>query len=221
MKKQILNALKAKFEGVSDSVLNRIAEKLAKTVTKEEDVTTAIEGVSLQQVIDSYADGRATEASQSAVSNYEKKHGLKDGVKADDGGEQKKEPKAKTEDGYDIGAMIAAVVKEAVTPLTEQLQAINGDKIQNARTTQFNEVINKLPAKQKALFEKGFARMKFETDEEFAAYLEELKPEIETIVTEEEAKGATFGRPLGGGKLTGKEASEKECDEIAERIMSK
>lgn len=221
MKKQILDALKAKFEGVSESVLNRIAEKLAKTVTKEEDVAAAIEEVTLQQVIDSYADGRATEATQSAVSNYEKKHGLKDGVKADNGGEQKNEPKAKTEDKDDIGTLIAAAVKEAVTPLAEQLQAINGDKIQNARTTQFNDAISKLPAKQKALFEKSFARMKFENDEEFTVYLEELKPEVETIVTEEEAKGATFGRPLGGRKSTGKEASEKECDEIAERIMGK
>ena len=44
MKKIILEKLKAKFEGVSDSILDRIAEKLAKTVKNEEEATTAVEG---------------------------------------------------------------------------------------------------------------------------------------------------------------------------------
>ena len=63
MKKIILDALKAKYVGVSESILNRMAEKLVKTVTKEEDVAAAVEAVTFQQ-IDSEADRRATEASQ-------------------------------------------------------------------------------------------------------------------------------------------------------------
>lgn len=82
MKKEILEALKAKFEGVSEAILNRIADKLAKTVTKQEDVATAVEGVTFQQVLESYGDSRATEAQQTAVTNYEKKHGLKDGKRS-------------------------------------------------------------------------------------------------------------------------------------------
>lgn len=90
MLQEILNALKAKFEGVSDAVLNRIAAKLAKTVTTAEQVKSAVDGVTLQQVIDSYADNRATEATQTAIRNYEQKHGLKDGVKIDNQGDSKK-----------------------------------------------------------------------------------------------------------------------------------
>ena len=82
----ILEKLKAKFEGVSDSILDRIAEKLAKTVKNEEEATTAVEGVTLQQLFDSYGDSRATEAQRTAVSNYEKKYGLKDGAKVTSGG---------------------------------------------------------------------------------------------------------------------------------------
>jgi len=44
-RQQILDALKAKFQGVSDSVLGRIADKLSKTVTSAEQLTTAVEGV--------------------------------------------------------------------------------------------------------------------------------------------------------------------------------
>lgn len=83
MRKQILDALKAKFQGVSESILNRIADKLCKTVTTAEQVQTAVDGVTIQQVIESYADSRATEASQTAVHTYEQKYGLKDGAKVE------------------------------------------------------------------------------------------------------------------------------------------
>lgn len=76
MRKAILDALKAKFQGVSESVLNRIADKLCKTVTTAEQVQTAVDGVTIQQVIEGYADSRVTEASQTAVHNYEQKYGL-------------------------------------------------------------------------------------------------------------------------------------------------
>lgn len=85
MRQQILDALKAKFSGVSEKILGRIADKLAKTATTAEQVTTAVEGVTFQQVLESYGDSRATEAQQTAVHNYETKHGLKDGQKIDNG----------------------------------------------------------------------------------------------------------------------------------------
>lgn len=44
MRKEILDALKAKFTGVSDAILGRIADKLAKTATTAEQVATAVEG---------------------------------------------------------------------------------------------------------------------------------------------------------------------------------
>ena len=88
MKKEILEALTTKFPGVSSAVLDRIATKLAKTITKTEDIATAVEGVTIQQIIDSYTDSRVTEASETArknaVNDYESKYGLKDGVKTVD-----------------------------------------------------------------------------------------------------------------------------------------
>ena len=98
MRKIILEKLKAKFEGVSDFILDRVAGKLAKTVTTEEEATTAVAGVTLQQLFDSYGDSRATEAQVSAVENYEKKYGLKDGAKVKDGDG----PDGKKDDGKRI-----------------------------------------------------------------------------------------------------------------------
>ena len=70
MKQKLFDALKAKFPGVNANVLNRIAEKLAKTVTTDEQVTTAVAGVTQEfiEIIESYGDSRATEAQQTKSS---------------------------------------------------------------------------------------------------------------------------------------------------------
>lgn len=83
MFKTILEALQRKFPGVDAKMLEPIAKKLAKTTAKEEDVATSVEGVTFQQVAESYSDFRVNEAvltaSTKAVSDYETKHNLKDG----------------------------------------------------------------------------------------------------------------------------------------------
>ena len=127
MKKTILDARKAKFVGVSEAILDRVATKLARTVVTAEQVAPAVEGVTIQQVIDSYGDSRATEAQQTAVHNYESKYGLKDGQKIDGGGsgQQTTTTTVQTETppaaGGDIAAQIAAAVSAAVKPLTDEI----------------------------------------------------------------------------------------------------
>ena len=71
MKDKILAALKAKFSGVSADILDRIAVMLAKTVTTEEQVATAVEGVTeeLINVIEGYGDSRATGAQKTATTS--------------------------------------------------------------------------------------------------------------------------------------------------------
>lgn len=85
MKKEIFDALKAKFPNAAGAILDRIAEKLAKTVTDSSQVASAVERVTQEfiDIINSYGDSRATEAQQTAVHNYETKYGLKDGAKID------------------------------------------------------------------------------------------------------------------------------------------
>ena len=73
MRKEILDALKTKFPGVSESILGRIADKLSKTATNAEQVKTAVDGVTIQQVIESYGDSRATEASATAGKSTNRK----------------------------------------------------------------------------------------------------------------------------------------------------
>ena len=200
MRKLILDALKAKYEGVSESILNRIADKIAKTVTKEEDVATAVEGVTLTQVLESYGDSRATEAQQTAVANYEKKHGLKDGQKMDGGTSEKDPDGTKPESGGDdLSRQIQAAVAAAMKPLTDEITALKAGKVSDARRQQLDAIIANAPEKFRERIGKDYGRMTFGGDEEFNSWLEDVKADAEALTGEMAARGAVFGQPVGGG----------------------
>lgn len=212
MKTKILEGLRAKFPGVKDSVLSRIAEKLAETVTTEEAVTTSVEGVTFQQVLESYGDSRATEATQTSVTNYEKKHGLKDGKPVEDPNKGK-EPK-KTED--EMPAWAKALVEQNEN-LSKQLQAINGDKLAKARKDKLDAIIKDAPEAVKTLVAGGIKPEAFATEEEYDAHLATIKTQVETLSTQLQAKGGVFKSPPGGGGGGGEKPSQEVEARIKER----
>lgn len=217
MRKQILEALKAKFEGVSEAVLGRIADKLVKTVKTEEQVATAVEGVTLQQVIDGYADSRATEAQQTAVRNYESKHGLKDGVKVENGGApEKTEPE---NGGEEVPAWAKALV-ESNKALTDRLNKMDGERTTATRKQQLAKITEKLPESLR----KAYDRISVDTmtEEEFTTLQEEVTAEVSAIVAENKSKGAVFGRPVNNSTAKNNGGSDKEAtDEEAQAVVDK
>lgn len=186
MKKKILEALKTKFEGVSEAILDRIAVKLAKTVSTEDQVATAVEGVTLQQVIESYGDSRATEAQQTAVRNYEAKYNLKDGKPEKiDGGEPNKGKATETSGAEDTPAWVKA--------LTDRLDRLEASRTAENRKQQLGKVIDRLPENLR----KAYERLPLEgySDEQFSTVLSEITTEVEGIAGETAAKGGVFGKP--------------------------
>lgn len=216
MKEQILTALKTKFTGVQDAILNRIADKLAKTVKTEEEVATAVEGVTLQSVIDGYADSRATEAAQTAVSTYEKKHNIKDG-KPEKAGEPEKKNPADTKGSDDTPEWAKALIESNKT-LAEKLAKIEGEKAANNRLKELNKVIENAPDTIKSRFGKDFNKMNFKTDEEYQEWLADVKADVETLVTDLTAAGAVFKKPAGGG---GTPPPSKPSAEVEARIKER
>lgn len=205
MRKELLDALKAKFPGVSEKILGRIADNLAKTITKSEDVATAVEGVAFQQVLESYGDSRATEAQQTAVTNYEKKHGLKDGKKVENGGgtsnpNEKEGAGGNGEEnkGGDLTAQISAAVAAAMKPLNDKLAALEGEKLTNSRKSTLDGILKDAPDTIRQRYEKDFARMTFKDDEDFNGWIGEITPDVEKITSDYQAKGGVVGRPKGG-----------------------
>ena len=217
MRKEILDALKAKFPGVSDSVLGRIADKLAKTATTAEQVKTAVEGVTIQQVIESYGDSRATEASntarENAVKDYESRYGLKDGVKVtnntNNGGEQPTGGSATNPTGGDETPAWAKT-------LLERIGRLETSKTTETRKQQLNAIIGKLPETTR----KAYERLPLDkySDEEFTTMLGEVTTEVEGIVDETQARGGVFGKPSATGGTTQQTAlTEAQKAAIAHR----
>lgn len=196
MKTKILDALKPKFEGVSDAILERIATKLAKTVKTEDDVTTAVEGVTFQQVLESYGDSRATEAAKTAVKNYETQHKLKDGKKVDDVEPNDEGAKKKGDDDKDVPEWAKEFI-EANKRLTEELATLRGEKISVARKTALGEVIKGLPAELQSRYEKDFSRLNFKDDDDFNSWLEDTKTDVEGINVKMSAYSSPFGSQFG------------------------
>ena len=60
---QILAGLQQKFAGVDTAILTRIATKKAEGVTDETKVNSIVEGISFSDVLNSYGDFRAGDAS--------------------------------------------------------------------------------------------------------------------------------------------------------------
>ena len=196
MKKEILEAFTTKFPGVSVSILDRIATKLAETVTTAEQVKTAVEGVTIQQVIESYGDSRATEASntarKNAVKDYESRYGLKDGVKTTTttttGGEQPTGGSATdpTTGGIDETPTWARA-------LIKRIDRMENAKTTETRTQQLNAVISKLPESMR----KAYERLPLDkySAEEFTALIADITTEVEGIADDTAAQGAVFGKP--------------------------
>nr|DAI55203.1 MAG TPA: hypothetical protein [Caudoviricetes sp.] len=210
MKKELLAALKAKFEGVNESILSRIADKLAKTTTKEEDVATAVSGVTIQQIIEGYGDSRATEAQQSAVRNYEEKYGLKDGEKL-----QEPKPKPQEETMPEWAKQLVAENKT----LSERLGRIDGERITAERKQKLSAVFKKLPENLR----KPYERMSIDklSDEEFTTLFGEITAEVDEIASSVKSKGAVFGRPAAHqGTDNSQELSKEEQEAIASRNVA-
>lgn len=216
MYQDILNALKAKFQGVSDNVLGRIAKNLAKTATTQEQVKAAVDGVTLQQVIEGYGDSRATEATQTAVHNYETKYGLKDGAKVVEGGEQKPNPAPQLEGNANQTPEWAKTLLEQNKSLTERIAKMEGATITSARKQQISTIVAKLPE----TLRKPYERISLDSlsSDEFNTLVTDITAEVDGIASDISAKGAVFGRPTAkGGKLNEGELTKEQQEAIAHR----
>ena len=228
MKEKILAALKAKFQGSNANVLNRIAEKLAKTVTTDEQVTTAVAGVTqeLIEVMESYGDSRATEATQTATQNYETKYGLKDGKPINNGGAAGGQQGGGTTvttttqpaGGAETVPAWAQQLIESNKTLSERLNKMDGDRTTATRKQQLSAVYQRLPENLR----KPYERISVDTlsDDEFTTLVGEVTTEVDGLVQSLGAKGAVFGRPAahnGGGNNQGDALTKEQEAAIAVR----
>lgn len=222
MKQQILTALKAKFVGVSDAILDRVATKLAQTVTTAEQVQTAVDGVTFQQVLESYGDSRATQATQTAVHNYETKYGLKDGVKVTPPEKQPPvvppvtPPVTPPAGGAEAVPAWAQALIESNNSLKNELAQMKTDRTTETRKQQISTLIEKLPENLR----KAYSRTPVDglTDEQFTTLVGEITTEVGDIQSSIQQKGAVFGKPAAqNGGNQGAELTKEQVAAITQR----
>lgn len=207
----ILAALQTKFTGVDAKILGRIAKKYAKTATgtTEADAKTIVDGITFQQVLESHADYRATEAQKTAVANYESKHNLRDGKPIEQPQQNQSQTQPQQEQSGQTAGQQGGQQPEDKAPawaqqiiadnkaLREELQSYKAERTTHSRLERFREAIKGAPDKVKTRYEKDFARLTFKDDADFDSYLEEIAPDITAMAALSPRNGAFVGAPFG------------------------
>lgn len=171
---KILAALRTKFAGVDDATLQRIASKKAEGVTDESKVDSIIEGISFQDVLNSYGDYRADGAQKTAVANYEKKHNIKDGKPIEEPKPQDPPAGPKPNEPQDLTAQIAAALGTALKPLSDRLDAMDAKTKADERNQQIDEV-----AKTFGIPEFAYKGKTIADDADLNQYFTDLKQEMQ------------------------------------------
>ena len=213
MNNKILEQLKTKFSGVEETILKPLADKLAKGAT-EENLQTIIEGVTFAKILESYGDRRATEASATAVKNYETKHNLKDGKVI----EKKKEEELKPTDVQpqkkeDMPEWAKQLI-EANQTLQNQVKAMQVGKITDTRKSEVAEIIKGLPEQ----LQKSYARIDLASmdEEAYSNFKQEITTEVKEICESWTQRGGIVTPPMGGqGK--GEELTKAQIEAISHR----
>lgn len=147
MKEKLLASLKTKFHGVDDAILDRIATKRAENVTDESQLPAIIEGISFSDVLQSYGDYRAGDATVRAIGNYERKYNLKDGrpvESAERGGQQRTEPVNQPFDMDAFEQRMQQMISDAVKPYADKVAGFEADQKKAARVATIHSKAKKL-----------------------------------------------------------------------------
>lgn len=220
MKEKILAYLVAQLQGVSKAYLDGVATEMSKTITEESQIETSITDGVVNAIkysagqLQAEGDRRATEATQTAVLNYEKDHNLKDGKPVIPGGGTPN-PNPKKE-GDQVPEWAQKLIDDNKS-LNEKLANINSDTITSSRKTKLAEAIAKAPDNYRTRIEKDFARMSFEKDDDFDTYLGEISEEATVFATAADASGSVFSTPQGGG-TNKKDASDEEVESVIDNL---
>lgn len=223
MQQDILQALKTRFEGVSDKILQRLADKLQKQPNQDglgaQDIANQ---VTMQQLLEYYGDQRATEAQQTAVKNYEKKlqqtNQTTEGQSTTNQAEPQnlKTSKATQADPAEVPAWAKSLVEQVKT-LNQRFDAVEQEKQERTRRDQMEELIKGLPKTMQQAYRR--IQLKDLSDEDFNQLKEDVTQEAAQILQETGARSAVFSAPTQvGTKATQKTASDKEVADVVSAL---
>ena len=183
MNKIILEALTAKFEGVNAEILTRVADKLATKATTEEEAKALAEGVSFQDLLDRYGDYRAQQASSKQP---------KPAPQEPKPAPAPQEPKPNNEP--------SDVLPEWAKELKAELESYKAQEANAKRLGKLKDILKELPESLRGRYERDFSRLTFKDDEDFTQWMEELTPDVSSILEDYKKMGGSVTNPKGGAE---------------------
>lgn len=212
MKEKLLALLVAKFVGVPKATLERIAEKKAGSVTDEAQLQSIADGIDYGQIVQSEVDSKVTEANKLAVSNYEKKHNLKDGKTVEN-----PVPPVTPPDPNDIKTIVANAIKDAVAPLQNELLQFKQKETQNSYLGKVKTSLS-----EKKIPESFWSKraLNVESDEQLTATVTEIETDWTTFRQEQINAGVMVDKPASGsGTVSDGESLAKQIEAETKQIV--
>ena len=212
---EVRKLLEAKFQGLEGAILDWQVGKITKQCQSSEDAERVVEGLSLQKLVEGYADYRATQASQSAVANYKRELEGAEGAKEQEETESAKPAEKIDED--DTPAWARALIEQNKA-LGKRIGELEGARVRETRGATFGKLLESLPE----TFRKAYERIPVETysDSDFEKLCEEIRTEVGTIETELKARGGRVGYPPinSGGERSKELPSEEESEAFLQKM---
>lgn len=218
MRETILALLVAKFQGVRKDGLTALARSLALQCASEDEAKALVDKITDAQVNEFVKEYRAdvdkevSESNKTFETNLKKKFDfVQKKTPEPGGGDPKPNPN-------DISEIVKAAVAEAVKPFQEKLSSYEQSDLAKSRLQSLNEKLAECKDETfKAQTLKDFARMKFDSDDEFNEY---LNGKVADIATANQALADANLSNSGGTPLFSQKEESGISKGVAEYVAS-
>jgi len=219
MEEKILPLLKAKFSGEREDGLGILAGAIALQADTEENATKAVEALTPDKVKSFIVNWRKTADSELTKANKTHEETLK---KKFDFVEKKNpnpnpNPDPNPNPSNNIDEIVAAALKKHFEPLQQKLELLENGKTAELRLNKLNEVLKEANPLFKTQTLKSFSKINFDTEEDFTAYIDEVRADSTQFTQELVNQGLlNNGKTFFPNQNNNKTATVEECDKIVE-----
>lgn len=212
MNEKILALLTAKFAQARKDGLQQLARSLALQVADEAEAQALVDKLTHDKVTDFIKEWRREVDAE--VSNSTKT--FENTLKTKYDLVEKKTPAApKVDDPNDIAALIQRSVEAAIKPLQDKINKFESGKTTDTRKQTLEAKLKDAPAAFKKTVLNGFAKMQFETEEEFNEFLTETEAGLNEL-NQDAVNNGLSGFPRPGVPAGGDISKAKVTEDIKE-----
>lgn len=214
MKEKVYQVLKPKVSafGFNKEEVMGIAADIANNLNLNEDATEEEINEAITKQVDSVVPILKYGQSQAnRVINEWKKNNSTEKEKQEEKEEKQEKKVEKPSESNELKEL-----KEALLSMQASLKALEGEKVTNTRKARLEKILEGQGAFAKSKL-RDFSRMKFETEEEFETFCEEVESDLESLIQESANDGLSKLDPPKNAKNKKEDVmSDDELDKMVD-----